>query len=143
MKKIFFISLLFFVNVIFSQKKNVKKIQTKANEINIYTEGLDNIILENSNSGFLEVHLYAESYNEQFIFTEELNNELNIKFDFDGNETREVIFRKFITKRLQRANAIIKIPEEKINEFLVELKRIILEIFDAKTPFRENTNKAH
>lgn len=98
----------------FSQKKINKKFETNASEINIYTGGLDDIILENSNSEFVEVYLYAESYDSQFIKIENNDKEVNIKFAFEGTETREVIFRKFITKRLQRASAIVKIPKEKM-----------------------------
>lgn len=113
MRKIFLISFLMIFTVSFSQKKIVKKREINADEINIYTQGLDNIVLENSNSGFLETYLYTENYNDQFVYIEEANNEANVKFDFEGSETREVIFRKFITKRLQRANAVIKIPKGK------------------------------
>lgn len=113
MKYFLFFSLMLVTSVNFSQKKVVKNIQTNATEINVYTTGLDNLILENSNSDFVEVYLYAESYDEQLIKIEQLKRQVNIKFDFEGTETREVIFRKFITKRLQRANAIVKIPKGK------------------------------
>jgi hypothetical protein len=102
-----------FFSVSFSQKKVVKKFQTFADEITIYTAGLDNLVLENSTSEFIEVTLFAESYDDQLIKIEEKNKELFIKFHFEGTEIREVVFRKFITKRLQRANAIVKIPKGK------------------------------
>ena len=110
MKNIFQILLFLFFSVSFSQKKVMKKFQTAADEITVYTAGLDNLVLENSTSEFIEVFLYAESYDDQLIKIEEKSKELFIKFHFEGTETREVVFRKFITKRLQRANAIIKIP---------------------------------
>jgi len=113
MKNIFQILLFLFFSVSFSQKKVMKKFQTFADEITIYTAGLDNLVLENSTSEFIEVFLYAESYDDQLIKIEEKNKELFIKFHFEGTETREVVFRKFITKRLQRANAIVKIPTGK------------------------------
>lgn len=99
--------------ILFSQKKVSKQFQTLTNEINIYTAGLDNLVLENADSDFVEIYLYAESYDAQLIKIEEASKELNIKFHFEGTETREVIFRKFVTKRLQRANAIVKIPKGK------------------------------
>lgn len=107
--------LFFLINsvVVFSQKKVSKQFQTLANEVNIFTSGLDNLMLENSTSGFIEVYLYAESYDEQLIIIDEKSKEVNIKFAFEGTQTREVVFRKFITKRLQRANVIVKIPEGK------------------------------
>ena len=113
MKKLSIISFLLIASVSFSQKKVVKKMQTNADEINIYTAGLDNLVLENSQSDFIEVFLYAESYDEQLIKIESLNKQVNIKFEFEGTETREVIFRKYITKRLQRAYAILKVPKDK------------------------------
>lgn len=113
MKRTILILILLISTVSFSQKKVVEKKQINANEISIYTEGLDNLVVENSNSGFLEVYLQAESYDEQFIEIEENSSEANIKFNFKGTETREVIFRKFITKRLQRAHAIVKVPQGK------------------------------
>lgn len=113
MKKIFL--LFFLINAVFgfSQKKVSKKLQIDANEINIYTAGLDNLVIENSTFEFLEVYLYAEDYDDQLIKIENTDKEVNINFEFKGTETREVVFRKFITKRLQRANAIIKVPKGK------------------------------
>lgn len=113
MNNFFSIILFCFVSVSFSQKKVLKKFETEATEINIYTTGLDNIVLENSNTNFVEVYLYAQNYDEQVIKIDNKQQLVNIKFDFEGAETREVIFRKFITKRLQRATAIIKIPSNK------------------------------
>jgi len=98
--------------ITFSQKKVSKIFDTTSKEINIDTAGLDNIIIENSDSKFVEVFLFAESYDEQLIKIENINNNVNIKFEFEGTETREVIFRKFITKRLQRANAVVKVPKD-------------------------------
>jgi len=113
MKKNFFLSILLFSTVIFSQKEVSKQFQITANEINIYTAGLDDIVLENSTSNFVEVYLSAESYDDQLIKIDNNEKEVNLKFAFEGTETREVIFRKFITKRLQRASAVVKVPEGK------------------------------
>lgn len=99
--------------ILFAQKKVSKQFQTFANEVNIYTAGLDNLVVENSNSDFIEVYLYAESYDDQLIKIDENSKEVNVKFAFEGTQTREVIFRKFITKRLQRANVIVKVPKGK------------------------------
>ncbi|WP_438973402.1 hypothetical protein [Polaribacter sp.] len=91
----------------------MKKLQTNAAEITVYTKGLDNIILENSFTEFIEVVLEAKSYDEQLIKITEDDKTVAVNFNFEGTETREVIFRKFITKRLQRATAIVKIPKGK------------------------------
>ena len=97
----------------YSQKKVIKQFQSSVDEINIFTTGLDNIIIENSNSDFIEVILYAESYDEQLIIIDEKKTQTDIKFHFKGTQVREVVFRKFITKRLQRATATVKIPKDK------------------------------
>ena len=112
--RICFVFIFLLINTsFFSQKKISKTFNTASQEINIYTTGLDNLQIENSNSDFVEVYLEAESYDEQLINLTNTEKEVNIKFNFEGTETREVIFRKFITKRLQRANAIVKVPKHK------------------------------
>lgn len=98
----------------FSQKKVSKTFETSSKEINVFTAGLDNLIIENTTSNFIEVILTADSYDEQLIDIKNKTKEVNIRFSFKGAETREVIFRKYITRRLQRANAVIKIPANKI-----------------------------
>ncbi len=113
MKKLVFISALFFIIVSFSQKKVVVKFESKLTDISIFTEGLDDFVLENSTSGFIEIILFAENSNQQHILFEEKNNEIQIAFKLDKIQEKEIIFRKFITERLQRANAIIKIPNGK------------------------------
>ena len=113
MKKTSYIILLFFSLVSFSQKKVLKKFQSQAKSIAIFTSGLDHLVIENTSSNFIEVILEAESYDDQLIQIAQLADEATIKFHFEGTETREVIFRKFITKRLQRANAIVKLPFDK------------------------------
>ncbi|WP_439130138.1 hypothetical protein [Polaribacter sp.] len=112
--KVAFVSFFMLISMItFSQKNISKTFETFANEVNIYTAGLDNLVIENSDTNFIEVFLYAESYDEQLIKIENNDKLVNIKFDFEGTETREVIFRKFITKRLQRAHAVVKVPKNK------------------------------
>ena len=98
---------------IFSQKKISKQFETDTKEVNIYTAGLDNITIENSESGFVEVFLYAEDYDEQLIKIDHKSASTTINFEFKGAQTREVVFRKFITKRLQRAYVIVKVPRNK------------------------------
>lgn len=103
----------FSANVIFAQKKVSKIFELTSKEIVINTNGLDNLKLENSKTNNVEIILVAESYDDQLIEIKENSEEIIINFHFEGTETREVIFRKFITKRLQRADAVIKIPENK------------------------------
>lgn len=113
MKKIVLIIFLFAAIALFSQKRVVKKFETNLQEIEISTIGLDNFILENSTSEFIEITLFAENPNEQHILLNTENNVVQIAFIIEELQSEETIFRKFITKRLQRASAIVKIPKGK------------------------------
>ena len=150
MKKPFIIAFLLISNVIFSQKKAVKKFQTKATEIEISTLGLDDFILENSDSEFIEVYLYAENSNKQHIIFNEEFNITKIKFFIDEIKAEETVFRKFITKRLEIANAVVKIPKGKEVTILgeninVESKNYVgnLNIFIEKGIVKLNTVQAN
>lgn len=113
MKNVFLIIFLSISFCSFSQKKLVKKFTSTLKEVIIFTEGLDDVVLENSKTDFIEITLFAENSNEQQIDVKQKNNEIQIAFQLDEVQEKEIIFRKFITKRLQRANAIIKVPKRK------------------------------
>lgn len=113
MRKIFIISFLLINTVVFSQKKVIKKFDTAVNEIEISTIGLDSFVIENSTSNFIEITLYAENSNKQHIVFKSENKTAQLEFKISEIVTEETVFRKFITKRLQRANAIIKMPKDK------------------------------
>ena len=112
---------------ILSQNKIIQKLETKAKEIEISTLGLDDFLIENSNTNFIEIILTVEDLeNQQIVFNEEFNL-IKIQFKLPDNKLEELLFRKFITKRLQRASAIIKVPKNKAitifgNEINVESK---------------------
>lgn len=114
MRKYCYILFLLFSFVGFTQKRILKKFELNSKTLIVDTKGLDNLKIENTASNFVEVELYTRSYDDRIIKIDEQQNETTISFYFKGTQTREVIFRKFITKRIQRAEAIIKIPE-KIN----------------------------
>ena len=97
----------------FSQKKIIKKFTTNTKEIAIFTKGLDDLVLENSTSEFIEVLLYAEDPNMQHIVIEEKSTKTDIKFKIPVFKSEAVVFRKYITKRLKRASVTIKIPKNK------------------------------
>jgi hypothetical protein len=113
MKKQFLFLFLMCSIPFFSQKKVEKDLETSQKEIEISTVGLDDFVIENSNSKFVEVILFAENMHEQEIIISEENNRVSIKFQLDSLIIEETVFRKFITKRLQRAYAIVKIPKGK------------------------------
>ena len=97
----------------FSQKKIIKKFTTNTKEIAIFTKGLDDLVLENSTSEFIEILLYAEDPNKQHIVIEEKSTKTDIKFKIPVFKSEAVVFRKYITKRLKRASVTIKIPKNK------------------------------
>ena len=97
----------------FSQKKIIKKFTTNTKEIAIFTKGLDDLVLENSTSEFIEILLYAEDPNKQHIVIEEKSTETDIKFKIPVFKSEDAVFRKYITKRLKRASVTIKIPKKK------------------------------
>ena len=100
-------------NSTFSQKKIIKKFTTTTKEIAIFTKGLDDLVLENSTSEFIEILLYAEDPNKQHIVIEEKSTKTDIKFKIPVFKSEDAVFRKYITKRLKRASVTIKIPKNK------------------------------
>ena len=97
----------------FSQKIITKKLTSTTKEIAIFTKGLDDLVLENSTSEFIEILLYAEDPNKQHIVIQEKSIKTDIKFKIPVFKREEAVFRKYITKRLKRASVIIKIPKNK------------------------------
>jgi hypothetical protein len=97
----------------FSQKKIIKKVTTATKEIAIFTKGLDDLVLENSTSEFIEILLSAEDPNKQHIVIEEKSTKTDIKFKIPVFKSEDAVFRKYITKRLKRASVTIKIPKNK------------------------------
>ena len=92
------------------QKKSVTTIATSTSVISISTMGLDELILENSTSEEIEITLKAENASKQYILDEEKQFEFHIQFKFPSLKLSNEPFRKYITERLKRASAIIKIP---------------------------------
>ena len=78
MKNNFILLFLLFSSAILSQKKVVKKFESQSKEIEISTLGLDDFVLENSTSDFIEITLFAENPNEQHIFLGDKNAILQI-----------------------------------------------------------------
>ena len=112
--KIGFVILCCFISTaILSQKKVLKKFETQSKEIEISTLGLDDVVIENATSNFVEVYLIAENIEEQHIQYKEEYNLVKIQFEIPENIPEEKVFRKFITERLHRASAVIKIPKNK------------------------------
>ena len=100
----------FFFLVSYGQKKSVKTITTGSSIISISTMGLDELILENSTSEKIEITLKAENVSSQYILEEEKELAFHIQFKFPSLKLPYEPFRKYITERLKRASAVIKIP---------------------------------
>ena len=95
------------------QKKSVKTITTSNSVISISTMGLDELILENTTFEEIEITLKAENASNQYILEEEKELEFYIQFKFPSLKVPNEPFRKYITERLKRASAVIKIPTGK------------------------------
>lgn len=100
--------------VVLSQNKVLQKFETQLKEIEISTQGLDDVVIENSTSKFIEIYLITENIGQQNIVYKELNNRVKIQFEIPNTKQEDKVFRKFITKGLHRANAIIKVPKNKL-----------------------------
>jgi hypothetical protein len=111
LKVYMFLFFLCISTLLYSQKKVIKKFTTSTKAIHIAAEGLDELVLENSDSEFIEIFLYAENPNKQHIVVAEKSFETEIKFKIPGFKSEDAVFRKYITKRLKRARATIKLPE--------------------------------
>ncbi|MDG1226452.1 MAG: hypothetical protein P8P15_00600 [Polaribacter sp.] len=100
--------------VILSQNKVLQKFETELKEIEISPQGLDDVVIENSKSKFIEIYLNTENIGQQNIVYKEFNNRVKIQFEIPYTKQEDEVFRKFITKGLHRANAIIKVPKNKL-----------------------------
>lgn len=114
MKNFVFIFLLINSQFLFCQEKIVQQRTMKVDELEIVTYGLDDIIIENSEGNNLEITLFDENpYAHNILFTEE-DGVLKLTFELNFNPFKEEVFRKYITKRLEKARVLIKIPKHKM-----------------------------
>ena len=97
----------------FSQQKIIESFDHKIQNISILSFGLDNITIVNSNSNHVEIELLDENSNNHQIITNSLGSSFKISFKLQLLEEKKEVFRKFITKRIHRVNAIVKIPKHK------------------------------
>ena len=81
--------------------------------IEIIADGLDEIVIENSQDNQLQIKLFDENPNSHRVFTVEENGVFKVSFQLDFNTFKEEVFRKYITKRLQRASVVVKLPKNK------------------------------
>lgn len=113
MRNYFLILFLFSSSLIFSQEKLIKKRNVALEVIEIITNGLDDIVIENAINNELEVVLLDENPNSHTISFEENNEVLEINFKLNFKPFNNGVYRKYITKRIERASAIIRVPKNK------------------------------
>ena len=112
MKHLFFIALLF-SSLGFSQQKVIKTVDDKVTEISILSFGLDYVRIVNSDSNQLAIELQDAKAQEYQIIVNETNSLFKVSFKRAVLEGETKVFRKFITKRISKVNAILKIPQNK------------------------------
>lgn len=113
MKNLVLIFFLASFQLLLCQEKIVQKRTMNADELEITTFGLDDIVIENSEDNTLEVILFDENPYTHNILLNEENGVLKVEFELNFLPLEEQVFRKYITKRLERARAIIKVPKHK------------------------------
>lgn len=84
-----------------------------AHELEVITYGLDDIVIENSEDDKLEVFLLDENPHAHNILFKKEGEVLVIAFELHISTLKNEVFRKYITRRLERARAIIKVPKNK------------------------------
>lgn len=98
--------------MVFSQQQSFHSLSSEAIAIEIDTDGLDTITLLTSNNETIAVQLLDENPNTHYVTVDDTGTIVKIAFKLDFIP-QETVFRKFITKRLYRASAVVKLPKNK------------------------------
>lgn len=111
MKHLYFILFLISFSS-FSQQKMMKTLDKNINEISVLAFELDYVEVVNSDSNLIEIELKdVNAKNYQIVVANTMSN-YKISFKQAVLEDPKV-FRKFITKRISKVNAVIKVPKNK------------------------------
>lgn len=97
---------------VFSQQTLLKSFISDANSIEINSEGLDEIQLITSENDEIEVVVLDKNPNSHSILIDEETSILKIDFKLQFIDQNSV-FRKYITERLNRVSAVVKLPKNK------------------------------
>lgn len=97
---------------VFAQQTIKKTFISNLKNIEITTDGLDEIKIINSKNKEIEIALFDENLNTHSIKTDSKSSILKIQFKPDFNIENNV-FRKYITKRLNRVSVTVKLPKDK------------------------------
>ena len=113
MKKYLLLFTLISVQLLYCQEKIIQKRKMLVNELEVVTYGLDDIVIENSKDEELEVILLDENPHTHNILFKKEGEILTITFELNIPTLKKEVFRKYITRRLERARAVIKVPKNK------------------------------
>jgi len=113
MKKYAFLLFLVSSQLLFSQEKVVQRRSMTAHELEVLTYGLDDIVIESSENNELEVILFDENPHTHNILFNEKGEILKVSFELKIPPLQDEVFRKYITRRLERARVVIKVPKNK------------------------------
>ncbi len=113
MKKIFVILFIWISTFLFSQERLIEEREVKLNNIEIITDGLDDIVIENSDNDQIKILLLDKNPNTHNIIFKEDETILKVSFQLNFDIFKENVFRKYITKRLQKASVVVKTPKNK------------------------------
>lgn len=112
--KLFSFLLLLMTTVLFSQQKQLFSDDLKFERLQILTDNLDDLIIENSSDEKLEIVLENDNSFPINIKTKTIDKELIVSFEKESEiDFNSSVFRKYITKRLERARVLVKVPVEK------------------------------
>ena len=112
MKHIYFLLFIFSISG-FSQQKVIKTVDDKTMEISVLSFGLDYVEIVNSDANQLEIELKDVNAKDYQIVVNQTNSLFKISFKREVLEGETKVFRKFITKRISKVNAVLKIPQNK------------------------------
>ena len=99
---------------IYSQNRQIANFNSTANFVDVNIEGVDDIEIKTSNDG--NYHVLLSSSNNVPIEIKQITKNKILTISLKKvivPETIEEPFRKYITKRLERARVIIEIPKNK------------------------------
>ena len=82
----------------FSQKIAEKKVQSLATQIEISTLGLDEVVLENSTSEFIEMYLTAENPNQQHLVLKKRVKRYTSNFTFQKCQQKTLFSENLLPK---------------------------------------------
>lgn len=115
MKTKILIAFLLYSNTLFLQDKMKRSQLLNTDVLEVVTIGLDDVEIKNTEEKFIEVLLVDNTPSNPVINIVDENGvtKINFKEEEEYDEYESEVFRKFITKRLHRARAVIKIPKNK------------------------------